>query len=50
MRAFSHSGRCDPSAKRETNELSKETLMREMGWLTGIEPATTGITILGSTN
>ena len=28
----------------------KIRVLKKMGWLTGIEPATTGITILGSTN
>ena len=28
----------------------KKGQLKKMGWLTGIEPATTGITIRGSTN
>jgi hypothetical protein len=34
-------------AERANNKGEK---YKKMGWLTGIEPATTGITIRGSTN
>ena|GEM_PF-3579574 len=51
MRAFSHSKDGDPSAIKQMNLLNlTRSSSGEMGWLTGIEPATTGITILGSTN
>ena len=39
-----------PGRKKATSGVAHFIAMRTMGWLMGLEPTTTGITILDSTN